>query len=102
MLREGYLIVFDQLSDERRDVAHEIIKANANGWWHNMPNVWIVGDHDAAFWRDILQPVISGTGASVLVLHLPPPGGRGWAHFGPGSESKTEWFYRAYTGSKRD
>ena len=96
---DSFIVAFDQLSDDRREVAHALIKAKANGWWHNLPNVWIAGGHDAAFWRDELKPVIEGTGASMLVLHLPPDlRNRSWAFFGTKSEEKTRWLRQTYSG----
>lgn len=95
----SYVIFFDALSDERREVANSFIKAKANGWWHNFPNVWIAGGHNAVFWRDGLQHVIEGTGSSVLVLSLPAsPSDRAWAFQGPNSGAKTKWLYDIYTG----
>lgn len=97
---DSYIIVFDQLSNERREVAHELIKANANGWWHNLPNVWIVGGQTVSFWRETLHPVIASTGASILVMNLPAePSTRSWAFYGPRGSQKAKWLYETYSGT---
>lgn len=96
-----YLITIDQLSDERREVIHELVKVKASGWWHNMPNVWIVAGLSHTQWRDELHPVINGTGASILVIELPDAkANRMWAFNGPNSSAKTKWLYEDYSGVK--
>lgn len=88
-----FAIVFDDLSDERREVIQEIVKERTDSWWHNFPNVWVVAGSDAIAWRDAVRPVIKGTSASVLVLMVPDTGERPrWAGFGPNIQAKMDWF----------
>jgi|GEM_PF-2358631 len=99
-IQDPHLIIFDQLSDERREVVHELVKAKADGWWHNMPNIWIVGGKTSEFWRDELHPVIAGTGASILVMRLPRDlAERRWAFQGPNAKTKTDWLHGDYFGT---
>jgi len=98
-LADSFIIVFDELSDERREVAHALIKEKSSGWWHNMPNVWIAGGHNASYWRDELKPIVAGTSATILVMRLPSElPQRHWAFFGPKAEEKTLWLKETYSG----
>lgn len=99
---DSYIIVFDELSSERREVAHALIKEKANGWWHNMPNIWIVGGHTSVYWRNELKPVIVGTNAAILVMRLPKELPlRDWAYFGPKAEARTRWLDETYGGVEK-
>lgn len=100
---DSFIIVFDELSDERREVAHAFIKEKADGWWHNMPNVWIVGGRDAGYWRDELKPIVAGTDAAIFVMKLPTElPQRHWAFYGPKANEKTRWLKETYSGRVED
>lgn len=99
-IEDAHLIVIDKLSDERREVVHELVKAKASDWWHNMPNVWIAGGKTSSFWREELYPVISGTGGTILVTRLPAfDAGRTWSLQGPNASEKARWLHETYTPS---
>jgi hypothetical protein len=89
-----FVIIFDHLSEERREVVQELLRENWNNWWwHRFPDVWVVGGHNAIFWRDLVSPIIRGTKSSVLVLRIPEQGEDRWAGFGTAGLFK--WFNNA-------
>jgi hypothetical protein len=92
-----HVIILDEASDETRGAVHEVIKANAKGWWHRYPNVWMAGgDNSAADWRDMLKPLVKAP-TSVLVLRLPETGHPKWAYFGPDAQDRMKWFHSNYS-----
>ena len=92
------VVILDQPTAELREAAHEIIRTNANGWWHRMPDIWIVGGIEPRAWRDLLQPVIARfPGSSVFVLRLPAKeGNRSWSYFGVNAKERMEWIHDNY------
>lgn len=87
---------------------HDVVKANADGWWHHMPHVWIVGgNREAIWWRDQIQPILYpppllpyfpgqlALRPSVLVLAL-PDSWRGWGYFGPNDQNEIGWLESEY------
>jgi hypothetical protein len=66
-----YLIVTSQANDSQRNAVQAIVKEHANGWWHQLPDICIVGGHDHVYWRDLIKPVLLLSNASVIVFQLP-------------------------------
>jgi hypothetical protein len=83
------VIIFDRIRPEERQAAHEIIKANANGWWHHFENTWIAGGKTPGEWRDLLSDVIPTGPSSVIVFALPST--PGWASFS--RSGIVDWFH---------
>lgn len=80
-----------------------LVTQHANGWWHHMTNVWIVGSTESAtFWRDLIRPIVATqigetVVPSVLVLDLPPAEmTRDWAYFGPSQQNQIGWLLSNY------
>src|SRR5690606_36286918 len=75
-----YVISIDRATQEELNRAHQIIKENANGWWHRHATTWIAGGLTAAEWRDLLKDTLRSSQSSVLVLKLPKEeAGSAWA-----------------------
>ncbi len=94
-----YLIVLDHANVDQRNAVQAIVKVHSSAWWHQYADVWIAAGHTAAYWRDLITPVIRGPGTSVLVFKLPGSPGRAWAATGPNSAERCDWLYEFYTGS---
>ena len=93
-----FVIAFSELSRERGEVVQELVKEKCNGWWwHNFPDLWIVGGGSADYWRDFFKPVIRGTASEVLVLRLADTGVE-WASMG--LPSRYQWLHDAF-GTRR-
>jgi hypothetical protein len=81
---------------------HQLITANANGWWHHMSNVWVVGsDKPPVWWRDQIMPLLVPLPGmptpSLLVVSLPPGESfRDWAYFGPDDANQIDWLHENY------
>lgn len=87
-----FAIAFDQLTGERREVAHSLIKEHANGWWHNFSDLWFVGGGSPVEWRDLLKHIVADTPTTLLVF--PVKAGAGWAGSGAEAASKLQWLHK--------
>lgn len=96
-MRNAFAISVDRATQAELNQIHEVIKANANGWWHRHLNFWIVGDGSALEWRNLIKPYLV-SGSSVLVLKLPAEDGdRNWAYSGPNAAEKCKWIHNNYS-----
>lgn len=91
-----FVVVVDRASDAQLQSVHQILKANASGWWHRFTNTWVVSSDDktAAYWRDLLTPIVSRP-ASVLVLKVDQTS---WAYRGPDAKERAAWFHQNFRG----
>lgn len=98
MIDKIFVLMLDRASAEQINSVQEIVKEHAEEWWHNLDNVWLIGsDATANVWRDLLKPILKGTGASVLVLRLPAAEiERNWSFFGPNGKERCSWIYEHY------
>jgi hypothetical protein len=79
-----HIITADAINNTQRTLLHQVVKENADDWWHRMPNVWVVkGGGGATAWRDRLRPIVPLAPSSVLVLPLRATGKQRWASVGP-------------------
>jgi hypothetical protein len=96
------LIVIDRAQASQLNAIHTFIAANANGWWHHMSNVWLVGsDKSTEWWREQIRPFLlplpGAPTPGVLVLALPPGElFREWAYFGPNDSDQIGWLHDNY------
>lgn len=96
MIDVTHIIVVDRGTDEELNAVHQVVKAEAKGWWHRFTNVWLVGGRTTNEWRDALQEIIRGGPSSVLVLRLPKHADRHWSYFGPKWKERCEWIHNNY------
>jgi len=97
-----FLIALGYASDAERAAVQAIVKAHANGWWHNLPDVWIAGGHEHAYWADLIKPVLGASNAQVVVLELPRDQAyRMFALRGPHPASSARWLWNSYHGKPR-
>ena len=95
-MSEFFAISVDRGTQDELNEVHQIIKANANGWWHTHVSFWVVGGLKCSEWRDLIKPVLL-SGASVLVLKLPSDKKeRNWAFSGTNANKKCKWFHDNY------
>lgn len=91
-----FAISIDRATQAELNAVHEIVKENANGWWHRHVNLWIVGGGTASKWRDLLKPALL-SGSSILVLQLPDEDSeKKWSYNGQNAEEKCRWFHDNY------
>lgn len=76
-----YIVVASSLSAQQREQIHEIVKAKSNGWWHHMPNVWIVRGGTVASWTDSWTSVVEPGRAAGLVFKLDNGTPEGWSGY---------------------
>src|SRR4051812_49096018 len=95
-----FLITIEEPTQNLREAIQEMVKQNAEEWWHQMPDVWIVQGGSVVDWRDRLLPLRTAAGVNSrgLVLQLPKPfGGRSWAATGQTAAKEFSWFPENYT-----
>ncbi|MFL4475555.1 hypothetical protein ACIPVK_16285 [Paeniglutamicibacter sp. MACA_103] len=92
----GFLIILLAGIDEtQRTLIHAQVKKNAEEWWHEMPDVWIVAsDESPQAWRERLKVFVPNAPGFLLVFMLPAEGGRKWAT--SGLKSKWKWVLDEY------
>ncbi len=99
----AFVIMLGNITAPQRNAAHELIKKDANGWWHHLPDVWIVGGHGHKHWADLLAPIINGTPGKLVVLELPRDhaermfaqrNGGQWVK----AEESSRWLWETYYG----
>jgi hypothetical protein len=102
MIPKAYVIVVEGATPDALNSVQSVVREKANRWWHRMATTWIVDDGlTAAEWRDLLKPVLTGTGANVLILRLPDAGqNRNWAYSGKAAKDRFEWLHDNYTERK--
>jgi hypothetical protein len=100
---DAKLIAVENASALQLTAAHNFIIANASGWWHHVPHVWLLeSSQNAQWWRDQIQPIIAvppgiAPTPTVLVLELPRKGlGRNWAYYGPNGANEIGWLLSEY------
>lgn len=98
-LTKAYIVSIGYATDAQRNTVQAAIKANANGWWHHLPDTWIVGGHDHTFWADLVEPLLAGTRARLLVLELPrDANARMFAVRGGLNSNARKWLWETYYG----
>jgi hypothetical protein len=96
-LMPAYTLALGGASDSQREAVQALVKAHANGWWHNLPDVWIVGGHNHKYWADLIHPVLASSTARLLVLELPrDPSTRTFAYRGPFPRTTRDWLWKTY------
>jgi len=95
-----HIIVLQGGAPAHREAVQAIVKVHGEGWWHNLPDVWVVGGKTVTYWRDLITPTLRLSSATVLVLRLPDKGGpRNWAAGGKAANSKNmNWLRTSYSG----
>lgn len=95
----AYVVALGNATDAQRQAVQAIVKAHANGWWHNLPDVWIVGGQTHSYWADLIKPVLATSAARVMVLELPRSlDHRMFATRGPLPPSSSTWLWKSYYG----
>ena len=93
-----FVILLDRISDLEREAVHQVIKTNADTWWHRFENVWLAEGRSVHDWRDLVYEVLVRPGSSsVLVLKLPEDE-RWWSLHGTNVREKARWLYETYSG----
>ena len=83
------LILADQIDNTQRNLIQQVVKNNADDWWHEFLDAWIVStDKKARWWRDELKVIFGAPGSSFMVLTLPRPGAGEWSSYMAPKKSK--------------
>ena len=92
-MKKRFVVILKRESKEADDAFLEAIREWSIGWWHWMPNAWLLTDREgtlsAAEIRDRLTAIYT---ERCLVLELRADGSDTWAGFGPsGKKSMFDW-----------
>lgn len=86
-------------SKEEEDAVTQYVK-NKFGWWHWLPNVWLIStstDLTARKLRDDLQQIVPKK--HMLILELSDTGHDTWSGFGPATDEQNMFAWiRKYWG----
>ncbi len=86
-------------ADGQRETVSELVEEHAKGWWHFLPDVWIVGGYDHKYWGELLRPVVEPASANLLVLELPrEKDARMFAVRGSYATTADNWLWEFYHG----
>lgn len=97
------LVIVDGALPHQLNAVHGFVASNADGWWHHIPTVWILGSaQDATWWRDQLMPLVSSAVVgsappTLMVFDLPAAGARGWGYYGPDDANQIGWLNENYS-----
>lgn len=90
-----HLIALSEANDPQRDAVQAIVKVHATAWWHELPDIWVADGQTAAYWRDLIKPVLLLSPAAVIVFQLPPKDQRSVAWTKLTREQAT-WIFESY------
>jgi len=87
----AFAIVINRATAQQRAQVHEIVKSNADGWWHGFGDLWIVRGKSVEGWRDLVGIAFSAVPSGVIVLRIADPGVPRWAYRAKLSDSAADW-----------
>ncbi len=91
-----FVIIADEIDNTQRTLLHELVKRDAESWWHQYANVWVVKGGNMKQWRSNCSVIVPLPPASVIILALKQrPGGR-WGVAG-GKSGDFSWFRETLT-----
>ncbi len=95
-----FVIIGDRIDNTQRTQIQHLVKDNAESWWHDFLDVWVVeGGATSVFWRDLLRPIVPVAPCGLLVLALPKDGARGWAARIPNIQDRGLYFRDKYAST---
>ena len=96
MNEAAYIIVTYSLTDFERGQVHQLVKSNADRWWHQFPDVWIGWGKTTSFWRDLIKEVVPDAGprGAILVMEI----GSRYASFG--TDEQFDGLEKMWTAAK--
>lgn len=94
MSERYHIIIADHIDATQRTLIQAFVERNAEDWWHQFLDAWIVRGETAKFWRDQLRVMVPYSPSALLVLTLPEDR-RPWAGKMPGTAM--EWFRETYS-----
>jgi len=98
-LKKAFVVALGNASDAQRQAVQAIVKTHADGWWHNLPDVWIAGGHTHTYWADLIHPVLALSSARLTVLELPRSlDHRMFATRGSFPATSGDWLWKTYYG----
>jgi hypothetical protein len=83
-----FIVALAEGTKAQHDAFTKAVKATGAGWWHWLPEVWLISDPrvdaSAITWRDLARSHYPGT--RVIALEVTPAM---WAVYGP--EASFDW-----------
>jgi hypothetical protein len=90
-MRLTYAIVIEPSHPLQREQVQEIVKANAETWWHGIADLWFVTGKSAKEWRDSVGVVFPIGSGKVIVVKVDVDSAGTWAFRGAFSPSEKTW-----------
>lgn len=94
-MTKSLIVLLDGIDETQRKLIHAQVKAHAEHWWHEMPDVWIImSDESPAIWQQRLRVFVPTLPGFLLVFALPEGENRKWS--GSGARNKWKWIHENY------
>ena len=95
------VIALDRATPTEHEEVQATVKRNATAWWHRFESLWLATGKSPREWRDLLEPILTSSQSSVLVLQLPSePADRAWSYWGVETSDRMRWLHSNYDGQK--
>src|SRR5665647_192371 len=94
-----FVLIADEIDNTQRTLLHELVKRDAESWWHQYANVWVVQGGDLRTWRSNCSVITPVPPSSLVVLALKDRPGNRWAVAGPHAVDYS-WFVDTMTTRK--
>jgi len=100
-VNKRFVVLVGSATKEQNDAFLRYIKANNLGWWHWLPNAWLLKGTNtqlkAANIRDAARDVFGKANNFVIELNEE---GETWSGFGPKTETKNmfAWIHKNWKG----
>ncbi len=92
-----FVIIADEIDNTQRTLLHELVKRDAESWWHQYANVWVVKGGNIRQWRSNCSVFVPLPPASLIVLALKQTPGERWGIAGAKS-GDFSWFRETLGG----
>jgi hypothetical protein len=95
-MRKWFVVGIESMTAEQEKSFLEYIRDKRMGWWHWIPNLWLITGSDAVGCSDIRDKLMNLAPAkNTLVLAVNPVT---WAGFGPKSDKRDmfRWLNRTW------
>lgn len=103
-MSKRYIVLLQESTEENDNKFLEFIKSKYLGWWHWLPNSWLLSDATGNLSAPIIRDAVRESYSDVnsLVIELKPDGDT-WSGFGPSSGDKDmfKWIKETWNSMRK-
>src|SRR5260221_6827461 len=97
--KSRFIVAISDAEAEQRDAISIYLKSRGFGYWHWMPDLWLLTTTDSAFTAESIRDVVMNVAPSVNIFVMsvdhPPPRGMVWSAASP--KEWWEWLNKNWT-----